>query len=144
MSAGNFPKRGTIDFGLLIMRVGIGFSFVFLHGLPKLTGGPDRWMLIGRSMNYLGIYFLPEIWGLFAALSEFIGGLLLISGLFTRIGAFFMTCVMMVATVYHISNGDSIGIVSHPIEIGIFLMGITISGPGRISLDYIRYSRITQ
>ncbi len=144
MNSAKYPTRGTIDFGLLIMRVGIGFSFVFLHGLPKLMGGPTRWTLIGRSMNYLGIYFLPEAWGLLAALSEFIGGLLLISGFFTRVGAFFMTCVMIVATVYHIANGNSIAIVSHPIEIGIFLMGITIAGPGRISIDYLRHNRISR
>lgn len=142
MAAGNFSKEGTIDFGLLVMRLGIGFSFVFLHGLPKLMGGPDRWTILGRSMNYLGIYFLPEVWGLIAALVEFIGGLLLISGFFTRTGAFFMACVMIVATVYHISNGDAIGVVTHPIELGIFLMGITITGPGRISLDYLRRHRI--
>lgn len=107
-------------------------------------GGPERWTILGRSMNYLGIYFLPEIWGLLAVLSEFVGGLLLVSGLFTRTAAFFMTCVMIVATVYHISNGASIAIVTHPLEIGIFLMGITIAGPGRISLDYLRYNLSNQ
>jgi len=119
------------------MRVGIGFAFVLLHGLPKLTGGPSQWVLTGRSMNYLGIYFLPMIWGLLAALTEFIGGLLLISGLFTRITAFFMTIVMIIATIYQISNGSSVAMVSHPLEIGIFLMGLTVTGPGRISLDYL-------
>ena len=142
MNSAKYPTRGTIDFGLLIMRIGIGFSFVFLHGLPKLMGGPVRWTLLGRSMNYLGIYFLPEVWGFLATLIELVGGLLLISGLYTRISAFFMTIVMIVATVYHIANGNSIGIVSHPVEIGIFLMGLTVAGPGRISLDYFRHNRM--
>ncbi len=144
MTAGNFSKGRSVDFGLLVMRLGIGFSFVFLHGLPKLMGGPERWTILGRSMNYLDIYFLPGVWGLLAALTEFIGGVLLISGFFTRTGAFFMTCVMIVAAVYHISNGDAISVVTHPIEVGIFLMGITISGPGKISLDYLIHHQINQ
>ena len=30
------------DLGLLVMRVGLGLSFM-AHGWPKLVGGPETW-----------------------------------------------------------------------------------------------------
>jgi putative oxidoreductase len=37
------------DFGLLLMRAGIGVLFMF-YGYPKLLGGPAMWTQIGGSM----------------------------------------------------------------------------------------------
>ncbi len=142
MNSDRFTRRGALDAGLFIMRLGIGLSFISLHGLPKLMGGPHLWGMIGHSVNHLGIYFLPVVWGLAAALSEFVGGVLLISGFFTRIAAFFMICVMIVAATSAASGNGGIAAASHPLEVGFFLLGIIIAGPGRISLDYFRSRRI--
>ena len=65
--------------GLLIIRVGLGVSFV-LHGYPKLAGGPELWGKLGGAMGTLGIDFVPTLWGLVAALTEFGGGILVIFG----------------------------------------------------------------
>ncbi len=32
----------TLDFGILVFRLGIGLMFIF-HGYPKLVGGPEKW-----------------------------------------------------------------------------------------------------
>ena len=38
-----------IDFGLLILRVGIGVMFI-IHGWGKLIGGTDKWEAIGSNV----------------------------------------------------------------------------------------------
>jgi len=61
------------DYGLLILRIGIGGMFIF-HGAPKMFGWPERWERIGASMASVGIKFVPVFWGFMASFSEFIGG----------------------------------------------------------------------
>jgi uncharacterized membrane protein YphA (DoxX/SURF4 family) len=41
------------DFGLLLLRVGIGLMFVTIHGFPKITGGMKTWTVFGKSFNSL-------------------------------------------------------------------------------------------
>jgi putative oxidoreductase len=71
------------NFGLIIIRVGLGIMFIY-HGYPKLTGGEKAWTQLGGSIQYLGIHFLPAAWGLLSAVVETIGGLLLILGFLFR------------------------------------------------------------
>ena len=80
------------DFGLLVMRLGLGVMFL-LHGLPKLTGGPKVWKGVGSAMSNLGLDQFPEMWGLLAAITEGIGGMLLILGAFYR-----PTCLLLTFT----------------------------------------------
>ena len=49
------------DIGLLVLRTGIGGMFI-MHGLPKLMGGPDKWMMLGGVMKSLGVDFAPMAW----------------------------------------------------------------------------------
>jgi putative oxidoreductase len=88
------------DLGLLVLRVGVGLSFVG-YGAPKLFGGPRAWQDLGQAMTYLGISFAPSAWGFLAAVSEFFGGMALVAGGLLRPAAFFLVCTMTVATVQH-------------------------------------------
>ena len=63
------------DLGLLIGRLGVGVIFI-VFGWQKLSGGQAAWTHYGHAMASLGINFMPNIWGLVAALSEFAGGIL--------------------------------------------------------------------
>src|SRR5690606_22626802 len=71
----NMKKENLLQFGWLILRVGIGIS-IFLHGFPKITGGTEMWTAIGSSMGIFGINFAPTFWGFLAAVAESVGGLL--------------------------------------------------------------------
>ena len=122
------------DIGLLILRVGLGVMFIW-HGSAKLSRGPEYWTELGRALNALGIYFAPTFMGLIAALSEFLGGILLILGLFTRPACFFLVCTMAVATAMHLSNGDPRQVFSAPIHVGIVFLSLILIGPGDYSLD---------
>ena len=122
------------DFGLLLLRVGIGVMFLF-HGAPKLLGGPDKWTSLGSAMQYLGIHAFPMFWGFSAAITEFFGGVFLILGLFFRPACFFLAVTMAVAASMHLGRGEGLMAASHAIENGIFFLGLIFIGPGRYSVD---------
>ncbi len=125
------------DTGYLIIRVGIGFM-IMLHGFPKIMGGPETWEQIGGAMGNLGITFAPVFWGLMAALTEFLGGICLMLGLFHRIAALFLTFTMFVAVVMHISIGDPfMPKIAYPLELGIVFIGLFFMGPRKWAIDNV-------
>ncbi|MFA5060151.1 MAG: DoxX family protein [Candidatus Omnitrophota bacterium] len=126
--------RENKDLGLLILRVGIGLMFFLTHGLPKLMAGPDMWTQIGAALSRYGITFLPVFWGLLAALSEGLGGLLLVLGIGTRTAATFMAFTMLIAAMHHLLGGDGIGKASHAIEVGILFLSLIWLGSGKYAL----------
>jgi putative oxidoreductase len=125
------------DAALLLARIGIGLSFVILHGWRKLIGGPERWESVGGAMKNFGIDYLPVFWGFMAAFSEAIGGLLIILGLFFRPAALLILITMIVAATRHISSGDPLSKIAHPIELGLVMVLFLVIGSGKYSLDYL-------
>ncbi len=122
------------DIGLLILRLGIGIMFMG-HGLPKLIAGPEKWLILGGTMKALGVDFAPMVWGFMAGFSEFVGGMLLALGFFTRPACFFLLTTMIVATSMHISKGDPFLKYSHAMEAGFLFLSLIFIGPGKYSLD---------
>ncbi|HNW90653.1 MAG TPA: DoxX family protein [Bacteroidales bacterium] len=133
-----FTSSAT-DIGLLILRIGIGIMFI-LHGLPKLSGGTETWNFLGSQMSVVGITFAPVFWGFMAALSESLGGLLLLLGLFTRPAALLMLFTMLIATLMHFTNGDGIKGASHAMEMGIVFLSVIFTGAGHYSLDHLIFT----
>jgi putative oxidoreductase len=123
------------DAGLLLLRVGIGLSYMG-YGAPKLFGGPLVWEELGQAMTYLGLGFAPVFWGFLASMSEFFGGLALVLGAFFRVATFFLVCTMAVATIQHFGRGDGYrGGAYHAIELGLVCLSLFLTGPGRHSVD---------
>ncbi|MBS1258232.1 MAG: hypothetical protein MAG551_01285 [Candidatus Scalindua arabica] len=122
------------DIGLLVLRIGIGVMFI-MHGLPKLMGGPEKWVMLGGTMKSLGVDFAPMAWGFMGAFSECIGGLLLALGLFTRPACFALLATMIVAASMHIGKGDPFVKYSHAVEAGILFISLILIGPGKYSID---------
>lgn len=122
------------DIGRLIIRLGIGVMFMY-HGYPKIMGGIDKWESLGAKMEYMGIAFLPVFWGFMAALSEFVGGMLFLTGFKFRWACFFMAFTMAVAVAYHLGSGDGLGKASHAIELGVVFISMLFIGPGAYSID---------
>lgn len=80
------------DLGLLLFRLFIGITMAFAHGLSKLP--PNEQLVAGVAA--IG-FPLPILFAWMAALSEFLGGLCLAAGLFTRYAAAFLGFTMAVA-----------------------------------------------
>jgi putative oxidoreductase len=127
------------DTGLLLLRILIGLSFL-AHGIPKLMGGPEFWTKLGKSMQFVGVGSYPIFWGLMAALSESLGGCLLVIGLAFRPACLFLVTTMTVATVMHFNTTpggvmEKWDVASHAIELGSVFLSLLLIGPGRFSID---------
>ncbi len=129
------------DAGILILRIGIGFAFIFTHGWNKIFGGPELWSKIGGSMANLGITFAPTFWGFMASASEFGGGILLVLGLFTRTTSAFMAFTMFVAFIQHTSKLDPWARAIYPMEMFAVFMGLLFLGAGKYSLDNLLFKK---
>src|SRR5476651_32030 len=119
--------------GLLIIRVGLGIMFIY-HGYPKLMGGIKGWGHLGESMKYVGIHFLPVMWGLLAAVTELLGGFLLIIGLAFRPACVFLLINLIVAALMQ-QRTAGLGDAAHAIEDAIMFAGLIFIGPGKYSVD---------
>jgi putative oxidoreductase len=127
------------DFGLLLLRVLIGLSFL-AHGLPKIEGGPEYWIKLGKSMQFVGVTAYPIFWGLMSALSESVGGMLLLIGFCFRPDCLFLVINMAVATIMHFNTtpggfGEKWFVASHAIELGSVFLSLLLIGPGKFSVD---------
>ncbi len=122
------------DRGLLLMRIGLGIMFI-IHGYPKISGGVAIWERVGQAMGTVGISFFPAFWGLAAALSEFVGGFLLILGLFFRPACGFLAFTMAIATIMLVSHKAGFTTASHPGELLIVFLGLLCIGPGKYRLS---------
>lgn len=122
------------NFGLLVMRAGLG-AMMIVHGLPKITGGPEKWEKIGAAIGNFGIHFFPTGWGFAASVAEAIGGILVILGLAFRPACLLILLTMIVAAAAHLSKGESLMEASHAIELAFAFFGMLFVGPGKYSVD---------
>ena len=87
-------KPSASDISALILRIALGLIFI-PHGFPKVFGA-DGPAAFASDMPQYGI---PSFLGYPAAFAEVFGAALLIVGLLTRLNAFLLACVMIVAIV---------------------------------------------
>ena len=129
----------STDFGLLLVRVGVGLSVVIFHGYAKLMGGPELWTKIGGSMEMLNITWYPVAWGFMAAFAEGVCSCLLIVGVLFRPAALLLAFTMFVAVLKHLNmpadnpNAGWSG-ASHALELMSLYLCFLFTGPGRFSL----------
>ena len=143
----------TKDLALLILRLA-GLALAFWHGWAKVDqmvwGDPTRRI---EGIAALG-FPMPGFFAWCLALTEFGGGLLIASGLFTRVFASFAAFAMFVATFarhqLHSHILVAFGLLSASEETidswgdpeGAFLfllimLTLVLMGSGRISLDHL-------
>lgn len=134
------------DLGLLLIRLGMGLSLFLFHGYAKISAGPETWQGIGSNMGNLGIHFTPVFWGFMAALSESVGAVCLVLGVFFRPAAFLVAMTMAVAATRHLSLPPDAAAAgwkgaSHALEFLSVALGLLFAGPGRYALP-LRFGRI--
>ncbi|HXH19493.1 MAG TPA: DoxX family protein [Chitinophagales bacterium] len=126
-------SEGQKNFGLLLLRIGIGVMFI-MHGYPKLIGGPERWESLGAAMKNLGVEYVPVVWGFLGAITETFGGFLLMVGILFRPACLFLMFMMIVAASTHFDADNTlfknIMSASHVIEAGILFLSLLFIGPG--------------
>jgi len=122
------------NFGLLVIRLGLGIMFIY-HGLPKLLGGPHKWEGLGTATSAVGVHFLPMLWGLLAAVTETFGGFLVVLGLAFRPVCLLLMIELIVAALFTYHQSGSLGDASHAIEDAVIFAGLLFVGPGKYSMD---------
>jgi putative oxidoreductase len=133
-----FPCSISTDFGLLLIRLATGILLctVFEKFLPREgRWGPQDWFV--ADVAKMGFPF-PTFFAWCAVLSEFFGGILLALGLLARPAAFFNAITTFVAAfLFH--KGDVSGGALLATVFFASTMGLTLTGPGRMSIDYLIY-----
>jgi putative oxidoreductase len=130
------------DAVILVLRIVIGSTFI-VHGYSKITGGSEIWMVIGNRISVIGIEFGYTFFGFLAAFSEFFGGLALLIGLFTRLSTVAIGFTMIIAALTHITQGDSITRILHPLELLAVCLFLYVNGAGRFSFDHLLKQKIS-
>ena len=93
------------DPAALALRVGLGVVF-FPHGAQKALGWFGGHGFSGTMQFFTQNMHIPALFALLAIAAEFLGSLGLITGFLTRVSAFGIGCVMVVAVLMvHIPNG---------------------------------------
>ena len=126
-----------MEIGLLLLRLTAGLALA-AHGAQKLFGwfGGPGLEVTGQLFETLG--FLPgRRQALMAGLAETGGGLLLVLGLLTPIGAAVICSVMLVAMAVHIKQGffAQNGGYEYTVVLGVAALSCAFTGPGSLSLE---------
>jgi putative oxidoreductase len=124
---------------MLPIRLALG-TIMFAHGAQKVFGvwggpGLNRWVNQAAPFTDMRPSWL---WLGAAAFSEFVGGALVMIGLYTRIGAFFIACVMLVA-IFGVHWRYGFFINENGFEFPLALLGMAVAlliyGGGSASID---------
>ncbi len=122
------------DFGLLLLRIGVGIMFILI-GYPKLFGGPDEWELVGGDAAYLGLTSWPMFWGFFMAIAEFFGGVLLILGVLFRTSVIILLLSSIITVAASIGQNVDFVHTANAIAITFVFLSMLFIGAGKYSLD---------
>jgi len=120
---------------LFVMRLALGAVMV-AHGYHNVFGG------LHHHAQFVASLGLPAWLGYVSSFAEFLGGLLVLAGLFTRAAAFAIAIDMFVAIwKVHWHNGllgapDRPGF-EFPLALAALAFGLIFFGAGPIALDHI-------
>lgn len=122
----------------LPIRLALG-GIMFAHGAQKVLGsfgGPGFNAFINNPEAPFSFMRPAWLWWGLAAFSEFAGGILIVLGLFTRVGAFFILCTMITAVFgVHWPGFFAPRGIEYPLALGAMSIALLISGGGMASVD---------
>lgn len=140
------PWLGTIlgqrgvspDVGLLLLRLSVGLTMAFAHGLGKVPVS-DGFV---RGVAEMG-FPMPSLFAWSAALSELVGGIFIAAGLLTRPSSVLLLATMAVAVFVRHAN-DPFAKQELGLLYGAACIAIAVAGPGRFSVDALLGRRFTR
>ena len=122
----------------LPIRLALG-GIMFAHGAQKVLGsfgGPGFNAFINNPQAPFGFMRPAWLWWALAAFSEFLGGILIVFGFLTRVGAFFVLCTMITAVfAVHWPGFFAPRGIEYPLALGAMSIALLISGGGMASVD---------
>ena len=138
------------SFAPLVARLTLGLV-MFPHGAQKALGLFGGYGFSGTMNFFTGQMHIPALFAFLAIAAEFAGSIGLITGFLSRVWAFGIGVVMLVATLMaHASNGFFMnwagnqkgeGFEYHLLAIGLALV-VILSGAGKWSFDRLLARRL--
>ncbi len=135
-------RRGTIDFGLLLLRLAFG-GFLVFEAIKVFFNLGDGGGLAGMKDAFAS-YSIPTVLAIAVPAIELTAGVFLVLGLLTPVAA----ALALVATGFNAlhmfvqNDTTSLFSVSPAVTLAVLLLGIALAlqftGPGKIALDFSR------
>ena len=117
---------------LLVMRLALG-TIMVVHGSHKVFGG------LHNHAHFVASLGLPAWTGYLSSFTEFLGGLLVLAGLFTRAAAFAI-CINLGVAIWkvHWHNGltGDHGF-EFPLSLATIAFALIFFGAGPIAIDHV-------
>jgi putative oxidoreductase len=136
--ANTSESKQSVALGLIRMIVGLVFV---VHGAQKIF--IYHYAGVVAAFHQMGIP-APEVSAAFAMAAEFVGGLLLLSGLYTRLAAIPVAFTMLVAITqvhWHAGFFAQGGGFEYPLTLLVANLALLIGGGGAFALDNLRVRR---
>lgn len=120
---------------LLVMRLTLG-AIMTVHGYHKVFGG------LHHHAQFVASLGMPAWMGYVSAFTEFVGGLLVLIGLFTRVAAFAI-CINLLVAIWkvHLHNGLMGGMgrpgYEFPLAVATLAFALLFLGAGPIAMDHV-------
>ena len=125
------PNPVSIN-AIVIARIIVGCYFI-MHG-HELFDSKAMQGFAGYLEKDLGFPY-PTLMAYLRTGAELFGGIMLVLGVFTRLGAFLIMFTMLVAA-FTAGKGDLLGEGEFTFIYAIFCLVFILIGPGKFSLDY--------
>jgi len=130
----------TLDAGLLMLRIGAGFSLFALFGLAKVKSAwafsvhHEPWIFI-EFLRRLG-FPLPTVAAFVQTLNESVGALFVLIGFYTRVAAAVLGIAFVVAT-YCSAKIAQPSVFMAACYCLMFVV-LSLTGPGKYSIAHMR------
>ncbi|MFM7774494.1 MAG: DoxX family protein [Candidatus Kapaibacterium sp.] len=121
-------QTGNMGLAMVPIRLWCG-AMMLHHGWSKVSDNPQEFVAWVHTDLYL-----PEFLGWAAIGGEFLGGFLVLIGLWTRIGALFVLCTMLVAG-FVAHKDDPWSKKEHAVGYAVLAFSVLIAGGGMASID---------
>lgn len=122
-------SSNALNLGLLFFRVAIGLTMAFAHGMGKIPPS-------AQFTGYVTSLGMPGFMAWGAALAEFLGGILIATGLMTRLNSAALAVTMAVAA-FMAHGADPFAKQEKALLYLVCCIFIFIAGPGKLSLDRV-------
>ena len=120
--------------GLFLIRASLGVIFIIIIA-PVLWSGQGSWEHFGSAMRHVDVHSHYKFWGFVGALAGCAGGVLMILGLFFRIGVLLALAITLVHLVAVWDGSGDFHARMPALEMSILLLSLLFIGPGKYSVD---------
>lgn len=129
---GFIKKR--IDIGILILRCFVGFRLIY--GVLDNIISWDHMIAFTQFLDHHGFIF-PSTMAFLSVYTQFICGILVLLGYYTRTAGLILTFNFLIALVFvHLQSGDSIEAMTPAMAMLFGSLTLVFTGADRISLDF--------